>query len=137
MATEGASTRVKLAALWAVVMFNMAFADIVGFLHPGALQRILDGTVGFEPTPGLLVVFSVLIEVPIAMVFLSLVLSPAANRWASVLAVVLTAAFVVGGGSATSSYVFFAAIEVAAMAGILIVAWRGVEATAPMPRTTT
>jgi len=136
MATEGVPTRIKLSVLWAVVMFNMAFADIVGFLHPGALQRILDGAVGLEPTPGLLFVFSVLIEVPIAMVFLSLVLSPAANRWVSVLAVVLTAAFIVGGGSATASYVFFAAVEMAAMAGVLIVTWRGMRAAAPRRRTT-
>ncbi len=89
-------TRIKLSALWAVVMFNMAFADIVGFLHPGTLQSILDGAVGFDLTPGLLLVFSVLIEVPIAMVFLSLVLPTAVNRWLSTAATVLTAAFIVG-----------------------------------------
>jgi len=131
---EGVPTRVELSALWTVVMFNMAFADIVGFLHPGALQRILDGTVGLEPTPGLLLVFSVLIEVPIAMVFLSLVLSPAANRWLSTPAVILTAGFIVGGGSATSSYVLFAAVELAAMAGVLLIAWRGARTVAPVRR---
>ncbi|MEJ2290385.1 MAG: DUF6326 family protein [Deinococcales bacterium] len=118
------ATRVKLSALWAVVMFNMAFADIVGFLHPGTLQAILDGAVGFEPTPGLLLVFSVLIEVPIAMVFLSLVLPVGATRWLSTLAAVLTTAFIVGGGSATASYAFFAAVEIAAMAVIVLYAWR-------------
>ena len=134
METEGVPTRMKLSALWAVVMFNMAFADIVGFLHPGALQNVLDGAVGLEATPGLLLVFSVLIEVPIAMVFLSLVLSPAANRWTSTLAVVLTAAFIVGGGSATSSYVFFAAVELAAMAGVLLISWQGSRTVAPVRR---
>jgi hypothetical protein len=125
-------TRIKLSALWAVVMFNMAFADIVGFLHPGTLQSILDGAVGFDLTPGLLLVFSVLIEVPIAMVFLSLVLPTAVNRWLSTVATVLTAAFIVGGGSADTTYVFFAAVEIAAMVGILLVAWRSVATYVPV-----
>ena len=120
--TDG--TRIKLSALWAVVMFNMAFADIVGYLHPGTLQGILDGAVGFELTSGLLLGFSVLIEIPIAMVVLSLVLSPPATRWSSLLAAVLTTVFIVGGGSATASYVFFATVEIAAMAAIVVVAWR-------------
>ena len=29
--------KVKLSTLWIFVMFNMAFADIVGFINPGAL----------------------------------------------------------------------------------------------------
>ena len=117
------ASKIQRSALWAVVMFNMAFADIVGFLHPGTLQGILEGNVGFQPTGGMLLGFSLLIEVPIAMVFLSLVLAPAADRWLSALAAVLTTAFIVGGGSATASYAFFAAIEIAAMAVIVRSAW--------------
>lgn len=121
------TTRLKLSALWAVVMLNMAFADIVGFLHPGTLRNILDGSVGFEQTPTLLLVFSVLIEVPIAMVFLSLILPAVANRWSSLMAATLTTAFVIGGGSSTPSYVFFAAVEIAVMAGIVRLAWGRAE----------
>lgn len=128
------ATRLKLSALWAVVMFNMAFADIVGFLHPGTLQGILDGAVGFEPTPGLLLVFSMLIEVPIAMVFLSLVLPAGATRWSSMLAAVLTTVFIVGGGSATASYAFFAAVEIAAMALIVSMAWSTTRTRAAVPK---
>lgn len=118
------ATRVRQSALWAVVMLNMAFADIVGFMHPGRLQTILDGGAGFDITPALLLGSSVLIEVPIAMVFLSLVLSPTANRWLSTVAAALTAIFVVGGGSAMVEYYLFAAAELAAMAGIMLYAWR-------------
>ena len=130
------TTRIKLAALWAVVMLNMAFADIVGFLHPGTLQGILDGAVGFEPTAGLLLAFSVLIEVPIAMVFLSLVLPPEANRWLSTVAALVTTAFIVGGGSATASYVFFAAVEIAAMMAIVTAVWRAPRTAARVRRIT-
>ena len=116
--------RLLLAALWTAVMLNIAFADIVGFVHPGALQRIVDGDVGFAITPALLLVFSVLLEIPIAMIVLSLLLPARALRWASAAAVALTTLFVVGGGSATPSYAFFATVEIVCMAAAAWLAWR-------------
>ena len=80
---------------------------------------------GFPVTPGLLLLFSVLIQVPIAMIFLSLVLPLQANRWANTLAAVLTTLYVVGGGSATPSYLFFALVEVLCMVTIVGYVWRG------------
>jgi hypothetical protein len=113
----------RISTLWIVVMFNMAFADIVAFIQPGGLQGIA-GPGGVEITQGLLLVFAVLIEIPIAMVLLSRVLKPKANRWANTVAAVITAVFVVGGGSMELPfYAFFAAIEVACMALIVWSAW--------------
>jgi hypothetical protein len=117
-------TRIKLAALWIVVMFSITFADIIGFIHPGTLQKILDGSFGFPVTPGLLLLFSLLTAVPIVMIFLSLVLPVKANRWLNTLAAVLTTLYVVGGGSATLSYVFFATLEIVSMLAILWYAWQ-------------
>lgn len=119
--------RTKISLLWVVVMFNMTFADIVGFVHPGALETIIQGDVGFELTQGLLLVFSVLIEIPIIMIFLSRVLSSKINRWANLFAAVITAVFVIGGGNATLSYYFFASVEVLCMALITWYAWQGAK----------
>jgi len=105
-------------------MFNITFADIIGFIHPGTLQKIIDGSFGFPVTPGLLLLFSVLTAVPIAMIFLCLVLPVKANRWFNTVAVVLTTFYVVGGGSATLSYIFFAAVEIVSMVAILWYAWK-------------
>lgn len=115
--------KVKLSTLWVVVMFNLAFADIVGFLHPGTLAQIMTGDVGFEITQGLLLVFSILLEIPIAMIFLSRVLKYSANRWANIIAGVITILFVIGGGSITLAYIFFATIEVVCMLLIIWYAW--------------
>jgi Sec-independent protein secretion pathway component TatC len=71
-------------------------------------------------TQGLLLVFAFLIEIPIIMIFLTRVLNRKINRIANVAACVITTAFVVGGGSLTAHYLFFAAIEVACM---LLIAW--------------
>ena len=57
------------------------------------------------------------------MIFASRILKRGPNRWANTAAAVITAAFVVGGGSQTLNYVFFAAVEVACMALIVWSVW--------------
>jgi Sec-independent protein secretion pathway component TatC len=113
----------RLSTLWIVVMFNMAFADILTFIKPGALQDLWAGQGGVEVTQGLLLGFAVLLEAPIAMIFLSRVLRPGANRWTNTVAAVVTTVFVVAGGSTDLHYVFFAAVEVACMALIVWSVW--------------
>jgi hypothetical protein len=105
-------------------MFNIAFADIVGFVHPGALEHIMAGEVGFELTQGLLLLFSIFLAIPIAMIFLSRVLNHRANRWANIIAAGLTIVFVIGGGSTTLSYIFFATVEVVCLSLIIWYAWK-------------
>jgi len=121
--TARLDVRSKLSTLWILVMFNMVFADVIGFMNPGALEGIMKGATGFEITQGLLLVFSVLVEIPIAMIFLSRVLNQKANQWANTVAAVVSILFVIGGGSGYLSYLFFAVIEVAAMLLIVWYAW--------------
>lgn len=116
--------KVKLSTLWVFVMFNMVFADIVGFMNPGSLEKIMTGAMGFEITQELLLVFSILLEIPIAMIFLSRVLKYRANRWANIAAGVITILFVIGGGSTYLSYIFFATVEVVCMLLIVWYAWK-------------
>jgi hypothetical protein len=70
------------------------------------------------------------------MIFLSRVLKPGANRWANTVAAVITAAFVVGGGSLTAHYVFFASVEVACMALIVWSVWARRDSETVAARTT-
>ena len=114
----------RLSTLWIVVMFNMVFADILTFIKPGALQELWAGQAGVQITPGLLLAFAILIEVPIAMIFVSRILKPGPSRWANTVAAVVTTAFVVGGGSLTPHYVFFASVEIACMALIVWSVWK-------------
>jgi len=124
--------RTRISTLWVVVMFNMVFADILSFIMPGALQGVT-GPAGMQITPGLLLVFAILIEIPIAMIFLSRILKGGANRWTNTVAAVITAVFVVGGGSLDLlHYWFFMIVEVACMAVIVWSVWsrRSSEAAA-------
>lgn len=122
--TAKLDVRSKLSTLWILVLFNMIFADIVGFMNPGALERIISGEEAtFEITQGLLVVFAVLLEIPIAMILLSRVLNRRANQLANTAAVMLTILFVIGARSEYLSYLFFATVEVVSMLLILWFAW--------------
>lgn len=116
----------NFSTLWVFVMFNMVFADIVGFLNPGTLEEMM----AMKPSQGLLLTFSILLEIPIAMIVLSRLLKYRANRLANMIAGVITMLLVMGGGNTSLSYVFFATIEVACMAYIVWCAWKWVEAEA-------
>jgi hypothetical protein len=113
----------RISTLWVVVMFSMVFADIVGMMMPGVLTAMSAGQVGVPVTQGLLLVFAILLEIPIAMIFVSRILKPVANRWANTVAAVITTLFVVGGGSLYLHYYFFAAVEIACMALIVWSVW--------------
>jgi mannose/fructose/N-acetylgalactosamine-specific phosphotransferase system component IIC len=59
----------------------------------------------------------------LSTLWVSRVLKRGTNRWANTVAAVITTAFVVGGGSLTPHYVFFAAVEIACMALIVWSVW--------------
>jgi Sec-independent protein secretion pathway component TatC len=116
--------KVKISTLWIVVMLNMVSADIIGFMNPGDLQKILTGNVGINITQELLLIFSVMMEIPIAMIFLSRVLKSRPNRWANIIAGAITVVFVIGGGDTYPSYIFFASVEVICVLLIVWYAWK-------------
>jgi hypothetical protein len=80
-----------------------------------------------KPAQGLLLVFSILVEIPIAMIVLSRLLKYRANRWANIIAGIITILWVIGGGNISVSYIFFATIEVACMLLIIWYAWKWTE----------
>lgn len=115
--------KVKLSTLWVVVMLNMIMADVLSLYIPGALEE-LTGFAGDTPIPQIMLFAAIMMEIPIAMIFLSRVLKYRANRWANIIAGVITILFVVGGGSTSPHYIFIAAIEVACMLLIIWYAWK-------------
>jgi hypothetical protein len=118
--------RSRLSTLWVFLMLNMAFADILGFMYPGALQKIMSGDAdGIQMTPAFLLLAAVMTEIPIAMVFLSRWLKGRAGRWVNVAGAVFTIAYVVGLGSLTAPYIFFAVIEAVCGLSIIWLAWKG------------
>jgi hypothetical protein len=114
-----------LSTLWIVIMFNMAFADILGFMLPDFLKILTTGYAGpIKITQEFLLIAAIMLEIPIVMIFLSRILKYKANRWANIIASIVTITFVIGGGSLTLPYIFFATIEVGCMLFIIWYAWK-------------
>lgn len=110
----------KLSMLWVVVMFNMVFADILSFM----IEFSNDLTMETQATQLLMLIAAFMLEIPIMMIALSRVLKARANRWANIIASIVTILFVIGGGSFYLHYLFFASIEVLCMLLIIWLAWQ-------------
>ena len=114
----------KISILWIVVMMNMIFADILSFMLPEFLNQVITGSTPVPITQSILLAFAIILEIPIVMIFLSRVLNNKANRWANIIASLITIAFVIGGGSLYLHYIFFGAVEVLILILIMIYAWK-------------
>jgi hypothetical protein len=116
-----------LSTLWIFVTLNYLYCDVLGLTDHVQLRQYLTGTVnGIEMTPGFILGAGILMEIPIAMVFLARVLRYRANRWANVVAGAIMTVVQVGTlflGSTTVYYGFFSVIEIAAAGFIAWYAW--------------
>ena len=118
--------RNAISSLWVFVAFNIAFADILSLYTPGVLPDLMEGVVeGIELSESLLLVGAFFIQIPIAMIVAMQFIAPRVWRSVNTVAVVVTAAFVIGGGSFKLHYIFFASCEVLALLGIALLVWRG------------
>ena len=73
--------KIKLAFLWTSLMFLYIYADYFQLMAPEKLERMMQLQTPVGPTsPGLLVVFSVILIIPALMIFLSVFLKPAINK---------------------------------------------------------
>lgn len=121
---EARDQRVILSTLWVFVMFCIAYADLIGFIEPGTLEKIINGNVGFELTPAIILMFSLFQALPIVMILVSRWFRRDVNRWLNMAAGVLTLLYGLGGGNWQSvSYPVFALLEVLALLGIIWLAW--------------
>lgn len=120
--------KVKLSVLWIFVMFNYIYADIITLMDPSILSEIITGTVnGIQMTQGLLFAAAILMEIPIAMIILSIALKPKASKWTNISAgTIKTLAIIATLFAATPTlyYLFFASIEIAFTSAIVIIAWK-------------
>ena len=82
--------RLKVSALWMVMLFLFAYGDIFGLFAPGQIEEVIAGEIsGIEITPVFLFGISVYIAIASVMIFLSLVLRPSVNRWTNIVLPIL------------------------------------------------
>jgi hypothetical protein len=93
------------------------FADVMNLITPAHADPV-------DIAPGLLLTFAVLLEIPIAMVFLARFLPRPANRRTNLAACAITIVFTIAGGTLNLHYAFFATAEIVCMLLIAHMSWR-------------
>lgn len=120
---EKIDVRVLLSTLWIVVMINMLKADILSLYIPGVLDELAEFA-GGTPITQLMLFGAIMMEISIAMIFLSRVLNYRLNRWANIIIGIITIVFIVGGGASYPHYIFIATVEVVCLLLIIWIAWQ-------------
>ncbi len=129
--TKKIDTKVVLSTLWIVVMINMLMADILSLYIPGGTDELAKTSASTgTPIPQLMMGGAIMMEIAVVMIILARLLKDGVNRWANIIASIITIAFVVGGGVAYPHYIFIATVEVICLLLIIWHAWqwRTVEA---------
>ena len=119
--------KVMLSTLWIFVTLNYLYCDVLGLMDSELLKQFLTGSVdGLVIDKTFLFYGAILMEIPIAMVLLSRILTHKINKWANILsAFIKTLAMVMTlfVGSPTGYYTFFAIIEISTTIFIMWYAW--------------
>lgn len=115
-----------LSTLWIFILLNMVFRDLHQLGKKSFLEEIMTGVVnGVEITDELMLIGGFLAEIPILMVLLSRILSNKVNKWANIIASIITMLVLFSGlASADMDDVFFMIIEAAAFVVIIVTAWK-------------
>ena len=122
--------KVILSALWIFATLNYLYCDVLGLMDSALLNQYLAGEVnGMTIDQNFLLAAAILMEIPIAMVLLSLILKYKANRWTNIIAgsiktIAMIATMFVG---PTLYYLFFGTIEIATTIFIVWYAWNWSE----------
>jgi len=117
-------TRTKLSALWLFILLNIIFRDIHQFVLASHLEMLLTGYYnGMEITEELMLLGGFLVQIPIAMVLFSLLLTRKIGRPITILAAIITAGTLLSSAPTDMDDTFHLIIELAAMVAILWTAW--------------
>jgi hypothetical protein len=105
--------KLKLSALWTSVMFLYVYGDYFNMYTAGELDAMAAGDLGIgKATEMALVGVAVMMAVPALMIFLSLALPPAINRWLNfAFGVAYTAILALTLPGAPLFYIVYGAIE--------------------------
>ncbi len=125
------NVKIKLATLWTSLMFLYIYADYFQLMTPGKLEKMINLQTPVGPTsPGILVIFSLILIIPALMIVLSILLPPQLNKWLNIILAFIYACISVL--IITSSindewhafYVIFNITEVVIFAIIIFQAWK-------------
>lgn len=128
------NVKLKLAGLWATLMFIYLYVDYFWLFKPGVIEDILVGRVWvLDITQGWALIALILMTIPSLMVFLSLALSAKANRWINLIVAILFVVVSIGNAVGEETWVYYhiyaVIIQVALLALVIWFAWKWPRST--------
>lgn len=119
------NVRVKIAALWASMLFVFAYVDLFSLYRPDFRADVEAGEVGgFAVNQTFLLATTVYVVIPSLMVFCVLVLRPRLNRILNIaLAMVYAVSILAATIGEWTYYLLGSLIEAALLAAVLFYAW--------------
>ena len=123
--------RIKIAALWAAMMFVFVYVDLFSLYRSDVRADIEAGKIAaFTIGQGYLLGVTIYILVPSLMLFLSLVLPVRITRMANIVLALVYAVTVAGSAIGEWSYFILGSlVEAALLAGVAFYAWTWPKAT--------
>ena len=121
------SLKLKLATLWASLMFLIIYLDYFHLYMPGKIEDIQTGSVFvFDLTQGFLVAALAIVTIPALMIFLSVALPAMVNRWANIIIAAINIPLILFNlaGEAWVHMVIGAAVQVVLLCLIIRYAWK-------------
>ncbi len=121
------NVKVKLAALWASVMFLYIYVDYFHLFMPGSIEDLTAGKVFvFDITQAFLLAGLASVTIPALMIFLSVALSSKINRWTNMIVATVYIPFTLFNlaGEAWLHMIFGAIVEVVLLLLIIRYAWK-------------
>ena len=121
------SLKLKLATLWASLMFLIIYLDYFHLYMPGKIEDIQSGSVFvFDITQGFLMAALAMVTIPALMIFLSVALAAKVNRWANIIIAAINIPLILFNlaGEAWMHMVIGAAVQVVLLCLIIRYAWK-------------
>lgn len=117
-----------ISKLWILLTVNYIFCDVFSLYHSVFLNQILTGSVeGIEFTESFLLQFSIIMEIPMLMIFISMVLKNRLHKIVNISVSLLMIIIQIGSlttGSNSKHYIFFSFVEIGVLLLIIYLVYK-------------
>ncbi len=127
------NVNLKLAALWASLMFIIIYLDYFHLYMPGSLNDMIAGKVFvFDISQGFLLAALTMVATPAIMIYLSVALPANVNRWANIIIAAINIPLILFNlaGEAWIHMVVGAVVQIILLCLIIRYAWKWPRTTA-------
>lgn len=110
-----------LSTLWIFILFNMILRDLHEFPTEGYVEELMS----LKLSEQAMLLYAIIVEIPISMIVFSRILNNKANKWANIIAVIVSSLGILYTlPSGDMDDFFFAVVNLVAFIVIISTAWK-------------